>query len=65
MFEFGKIYTIRCYEADVNGKEGRVIEESGWEVVSVEMPLVKVMKGDAEAIINVASPNFIRAMRQT
>jgi hypothetical protein len=55
MFEVGKTYLIHAIE---DGSEGY----SSWEVVSVEIPLIKLRNGfSADRILNTASPMFVRA----
>lgn len=55
MFEVGKVYQIHLIEG---GNES----ESAWEVVEVNLPLIKVRNSySADRIINTSSPMFVRA----
>ncbi|PIT02080.1 hypothetical protein TSA1_15915 [Bradyrhizobium nitroreducens] len=55
MFEIGKRYQIHMIEG---GSEGY----SDWEVVSIELPLIKIRNGVTEdRIVNTSSPMFVRA----
>ena len=60
MFEVGKRYTIRMWEADDN--EGTITTYPGCKVLKVEMPAIQIRQAVmADVILNTASIAFISA----
>ena len=63
MFEVGKFYTVKMWEAGDHG--GKITEYGAAKVIEVALPLVKfktsAIAGGEEVILNTASLAFVSA----